>query len=202
MAMFGNSSFKGIQFPQIDAANLQQHLPAPEPKEPSFFGQGGTGRNIAGYIGDALLTASGGRPVFAPARMQQHQMQQQMQMEEQRRRAALETWQAQQVYKAANPDPTDLSQRVDYLNSLGGDLGKTYATNYANNGGGAPQIMNVPGVGIVAVPKPSASTPSAPAAPQPGTVEGGYRFKGGNPADPSAWEQVGGAPSAGGGTFR
>lgn len=27
--------------------------------------------------------------------------------------------------------------------------------------------------------------------PQPGVIEDGYRFKGGNPADPSAWEQVG-----------
>lgn len=33
-----------------------------------------------------------------------------------------------------------------------------------------------------------AKQPSA--APQPGTVEGGYRFKGGNPADPSNWEPV------------
>lgn len=39
------------------------------------------------------------------------------------------------------------------------------------------------------------------AGPQPGTVEDGYRFRGGDPANPASWEPVGGAPSQGGATF-
>jgi hypothetical protein len=36
--------------------------------------------------------------------------------------------------------------------------------------------------------------PSAQGGPQPGAIEDGYRFKGGNPADPSSWEQIGDGP--------
>jgi hypothetical protein len=41
---------------------------------------------------------------------------------------------------------------------------------------------------------PSGSPLSQPApvqAPQPGAIEDGYRFRGGNPADPNSWEPVG-----------
>lgn len=36
----------------------------------------------------------------------------------------------------------------------------------------------------------AAPAKAAPAVPQPGDIQGGYRFKGGNPADPKSWEQV------------
>ena len=36
----------------------------------------------------------------------------------------------------------------------------------------------------------SPQRPAASGGPKPGTVDGGYRFKGGNPADPNAWERI------------
>lgn len=41
-------------------------MPA-EAKKPKFFGEGGSGRAIAGHIGDALLQMNGMRPIYAPA---------------------------------------------------------------------------------------------------------------------------------------
>ena len=45
----------------------------------SFFGQGGAGRSIAGYVGDALLSMSGGRPVYGPTVAAQREQEQMLQ---------------------------------------------------------------------------------------------------------------------------
>lgn len=40
------------------------------------------------------------------------------------------------------------------------------------------------------MPAPSAAAPMSSGAPKAGTVQDGYRFKGGNPADPKSWEKL------------
>lgn len=63
-------------------------------------------------------------------------------------------------------------------------------------------LLNVSDPNAVAAYQRSQGAPAQQQAmPQPGAVEDGYRFKGGNPADPASWEPMGGAPSQGGATF-
>lgn len=71
----------------------------------------------------------------------------------------------------------------------------------------APKIMSIEAGGSLAavdprtgqptftvLPNPGNASPGAPAGsgPRPGDVEDGYRFKGGDPADPNNWIKVGG----------
>ena len=65
-----------------------------------------------------------------------------------------------------------------------------------------PRFYAVPPGGML-VPEPGAGQSVAPpvATPQPGQVEDGYRFRGGNPADPNAWEPVGDAGGNASGGF-
>jgi hypothetical protein len=66
---------------------------------------------------------------------------------------------------------------------------------FISDGMGGGRWVSPPATGIQGGGDPSLAVAAPNAGPQPGTIEDGYRFKGGNPADPSAWEQVQGGPT-------
>ncbi len=93
--------------------------------------------------------------------------------------------------------PTSLERNYEFYQRTAPDLAPKYLENQAN------PVRFVPdGMGGVTVVDPAAfqNGPTGPAAskgggPQPGTVEDGYRFKGGDPARPENWEPVDGGPT-------
>lgn len=150
--------------PAMASSQTGMATPQLAPPKPGFFDRGGMGLNLLGGIADAVASAYGAAPTFAPVQQQYRQRQMQLLDQQREQESRYGLWQAQQQYKAAHPEPTDLSQRIAELNAYKPGLGNTYAENYANNGGGLPQVMNVPGVGLVSVPRQQAPA-TAPAAP-------------------------------------
>jgi hypothetical protein len=87
-----------------------------------------------------------------------------------------------QEFQAAGIDLNTPQGKQALLNAIAGKYGSDYADENGN------------------IRRRAAFDPKSFAQPAPGAVEDGYRFKGGNPADPNAWEKVGGQP-AGSGPF-
>lgn len=79
----------------------------------SFFGPGGTGRNIGGLLGDVLLQQSGHQAAFAPAMRQR----QQMEFEEQQRQRARMEGREDEIWKRDNL-PSAPTQTDRYLAEL------------------------------------------------------------------------------------
>lgn len=101
----------------------------------------------------------------------------------------------------------DLAYLNARLNNSNGDIGRNELEHsLASLGVGGPlsntqslmaaldameQNMAARAAGMQALRAPGAVRSSAPpAGPQPGAVVDGYRFRGGNPADPNSWEKV------------
>lgn len=68
--------------------------------------------------------------------------------------------------------------QIDQIKGLLNQRLTTARRQYGGEGGGGERVRS------------EAANPQGTALPQPGAVEDGYRFKGGNPADPSSWERV------------
>ena len=173
MGLFGNRGLSAAQQVARGGDGVD-----PSTARPAFFGEGGTGRAMAGYIGDALLNMSGGKPVYAPM-MQAHQQQQ----EELKRMMML----AQ--YKAQNPDPTGTMQNAVAAGYQPGTPGYHRIIQQTML---APRIIATPGEGGTTDYRDfnqAGGDAEAPAAPQPGTVQGGYVFMGGDPANEASWRK-------------
>lgn len=96
--------------------------------------------------------------------------------------------------------PSAMEQNYNFLNRVDPAAAKGYVSR---QGEPAPMIARNEDGTFTVVPRGQMGQQAAPAAgaPQPGAVEDGHTFKGGDPADPSNWEVVGGAGPQGPATF-
>ena len=174
----GNRRIDGTMVP-FPNSGMNGRIPVmegmPAPRKPGFFGAGGKGWNILGTLGDALQVAGGGQATYAA---------QQRWREEQDRAEALKIAEIQArankaqmpsdferkvlLYKQYNPNASDaeignmIKMNITRPITIGGDL-----YDPTSLGGGEQQ----------------------PAL-QPGYVEDGYRYNGGDPANPNSWSKM------------
>lgn len=165
---FGRSADMAEQFmPQIapetqGAIDQYAAMPEQEAKKPGFFGQGGIGRAIAGYFGDALLRQADMDPIYAPSMMQQRKLEAMTQQAEAMRRAKFDDWRQQYDYERANPRqstaaPYRWESNDGSLMELGADgqprrvyADPTPKMNFIPDGMGGGQWVAIPGAGAPA----------------------------------------------------
>lgn len=163
-------------------------------QKPGFFQRPGV-KTAAGILGDTLLTLGGGQPMFGPMmhdrRMQEEDARLRQQLVQQQRMQKREDMQWEWQNKPKEVPNNDTINDFNWYSGLTEEQRKLYhqmkpVVGYMADG--TPRIIN----------PYEAQKPTM----QPGVVEDGYRFKGGDPADPSAWEKVGGSGGNVTGGFR
>lgn len=174
-------------------------------------------RDIVGILADAVLAGTGRPAVYAPTMERRSLLRENQEAQEReytRRRADDRSeWEYRNNWEREHPAPAaapPVAREVDYYRSIGRpDLAEQALENHALPPMVAVDSVDEAGNTVRQYVRPRASTPptsradNTPPPPAVGTVRGGYRFNGGNPADPSAWAPVDGGPTrAGSGTFR
>jgi hypothetical protein len=146
-------------------------------------------RMFAGTLGDSLT----GNPVYSQAQQHQQEMKAQEEWYERKRQDELADYEAKKNIDSQydGPEMPGLAKEVQWINSLPPperEQAMKYIQMLRPGNFVPPAPVNIPYGATV-------SGGGGGAGPAPGTVEDGYRFKGGNPADPNAWEPVNGGPS-------
>lgn len=180
--MFGNRAKNAPTSFLPDATSGGDYAPvqAPpaDPKSGGFFGEGGAGRAIAGYVGDYLAQLGGARPIYAPI-AQQRQLIQQQQV---KRQNDWEDWVRQAQWERDHPKPTaphywetnngslgtigadgkprivyeDPTPKVDWIRADNGD--GTFTMTPVQQGVGQPATSPSPSKPAAPTPKPSGMT--------------------------------------------
>lgn len=122
------------------------------PRHPSFFGQGGAGRSIAGAIGDAFLQMGGAQPIYAPAANSQRQMALAQKLAEAKRQSDRQDWLYQQQWERDNPKPISNDTVNDY-NFRIQTLGKDAADEWLRNQGDPVVTVTLPGDRVYSGPR-------------------------------------------------
>lgn len=138
--LFGASA----QVPQQPAMTASAQPLAPA--KPSFFGEGGVGRAIAGNIGDFLLQQSGMAPIYAPAMQERRAMAYGQQQREAQRRQGLEDWVWKEEYERRNPkpqNPTSFEQILDAAGIAGDERIGLLRRKAENDAAGVPVGIDV-----------------------------------------------------------
>ncbi|MES2904554.1 MAG: hypothetical protein V4696_10250 [Pseudomonadota bacterium] len=94
---------------------------------------------------------------------------------------------------------TAMEQNYEFLSRIDPEVGKKYIQRQTDQ---PPMIASNGDGTFTVIPRDGGVVDAPNGGPQPGAIEDGHRFKGGNPADPSSWEPIGGAGSQGPESFR
>jgi len=116
-----------------------------------------TAQLIIGTLGDTLSQWGGGQGTFLPGLARQKQAAAEAQQYQMQRADKFTDWKAQQDYERDNPKPVNNDTVNDYnffKATRGEDAANRFLDQAIQNGGAvSPQIMTIPGMGVVQVNK-------------------------------------------------